>query len=378
MHVAIFIDQMTKVGGSERVAANLCVAWSEAGAQVTLVTLNHGPEGIVMPKEIRRQSLSSKPKRGGLTGLFDSVMNGFRLGRFLRAAKPDAVIAISTVASLQLAFARCAPGTVKVGSEHSYMRHYRLPAYIMFARRWLFPRLDAVVCPASKSAQAIAEDCPGTKTSAIANPLFLPLPASGVEVPPKRFLKAGRRYFCTSARLDPLKRIDQLIEAFASLAHGLPDWDLVILGDGPLRVALEAQVSALGLGTRVHFVGWVGNPAQWYERTDLFVFSSHSEGFGMVLAEAMAYGLPCVTYDCDAGPSDIVRDGFDGAVVPVGDITALADRMSALALDHGRRAQFSQRAQDVLMRFSNKAVMEQWNELISLAKSSPARQANHG
>ena len=378
MHVAIFIDQMTRVGGSERVAANLCVAWSEAGAKVTLVTLNPGPEGIAIPQGILRQSLSSRPKRGGLIGLFDSVVNGFRLGHVLREIKPDAVIGISTVASLQLAFSRCAPETVKIGSEHGYMRHYRQPAYVMFARRWLFPRLDAVVCPAAKSAHAIAEDCPGTKASAIANPLSLPLPASGPAIATDRFLKTGRRYFCTSARLEPLKRIDQLLEAFASICDQVPDWDLVILGDGPLRTVLESQVNALGLGARIHFSGWVGNPAEWYERTDLFVFSSHSEGFGMVLAEAMAYGMPCVTYDCDAGPADIVRDGVDGAVVPVGDVTALADRMRALALDHGRRSEYSQRAREVLIRFGNKAVLEQWHELIRSAKSSLDRKANHG
>ena len=378
MHIAIFIDQMTRVGGSERVAANLCQAWSEAGDQVTLVTLSPGSEGIAMPSGILRRSLSSEPKRSGLAGLFDSLVNGFRLGRVLREIKPDATVAISTVASLQLAFSRCAPETVKIGSEHGYMRHYRQPAYVMFARRWLFPRLDAVVCPAAKSAQAIAEDCPGTKASAIANPLSLPLPASGPAIATDRFLKTGRRYFCTSARLEPLKRIDQLLEAFASICDQLPDWDLVILGDGPLRAVLESQVNALGLGARIHFSGWVGNPAEWYERTDLFVFSSHSEGFGMVLAEAMAYGLPCVTYDCDAGPADIVRDGVDGAVVPVGDVTALADRMRALALDQSRRVEFSQRAREVLMRFGNKAVLERWHELIRSAKSSPDRKANHG
>lgn len=378
MHVAIFIDQMTRVGGSERVAANLCVAWSEAGNQVTLVTLSPGSEGIAMPSGILRRSLSSEPKRSGLAGLFDSLVNGFRLGRVLREIKPDAVIAISTVASLQLAFSRCAPETVKIGSEHGYMRHYRQPVYVMFARRWLFPRLDAVVCPAAKSAQAIAEDCPGTKASAIANPLSLPLPASGPAIATDRFLKTGRRYFCTSARLEPLKRIDQLLEAFASICDQLLDWDLVILGDGPLRTVLESQVNALGLGARIHFSGWVGNPAEWYERTDLFVFSSHSEGFGMVLAEAMAYGLPCVAYDCDAGPADIVRDGVDGAVVPVGDVTALADRMRALALDHSQRVEFSQRAREVLMRFGNKAVLERWHELISSAKSTLDRKANHG
>ncbi|MEI7800693.1 MAG: glycosyltransferase family 4 protein [Opitutaceae bacterium] len=376
MHIAIFIDQMARVGGSERVAANLCQAWSEDGAKVTLITLNPGTEGIVIPSEIVRRSLSSKPKRSGLTGLFDSVINGFRLGRAMREAKPDMVVAISTVASLQLAFARCAPGTIKFGSEHGYMRHYRQPSYIMLARRLLYPSLDAVVCPALRSAQAIAEDCPGTKALAVPNPLTLPLPASGPAISTDQFIKPSRRYFCTSARLDPLKRIDQLIEAFALVNEKLLDWDLIILGDGPLRIELESKVKALELGARVLFVGWVGNPAQWYERTDIFVFSSHSEGFGMVLAEAMAYGLPCITYDCDAGPADIVRDGIDGVVVPLGDIPALANQMRCLALDSGRRAEFSQRARDVIDRFGNEAVLGRWQELIRSAKLLQGGQVN--
>jgi glycosyltransferase involved in cell wall biosynthesis len=378
MHIGIFINQMTKVGGSERVAANLCQAWSEAGDRVTLVTLSPCQEGISLPPDIDRRSLSPRPKRSGLAGLVDSMMNGFRLGRVLREIKPDAVIAISTVASLQLAFARCAPGMVKIGTEHGYMRHYRQPYYVMSARRLLFPRLDAVVCPASKSAKAIAEDCPGTKAVAIANPLSWPLPASGHSVPTERLLKPGRRYFCTSARFEPLKRIDQLIEAFGLIQEQLLDWDLVILGDGQLRTSLEAQVSKSGLGARVHFAGWVGNPAEWYERTDLFVFSSHSEGFGMVLAEAMAYGLPCVTYDCDAGPADIVRDGIDGAVVPTGDVRALSKQMHALALDHVRRAEYSRRAREVRTRFGNTSVRRQWQDLIRAARSLSGARSNHG
>ncbi|MGA0133218.1 MAG: glycosyltransferase family 4 protein [Opitutales bacterium] len=364
MHIAIFIDQMSRVGGSERVVSNLCRAWAEAGDRVTLITLGPDREGVAIPAAVERRSLSVRVKRGGLMGLLDSLLNGFRLGRLLRELQPDAALAVSTVASLQLAFARCADGLVKIGSEHGYARHYRLPFHVSLARRLLYPRLDLLVCPAEKSARAVAEDCPGTVVRAIPNPLVLPVPPSGRAVDPASILRSGRRHFCTSARFEPLKRIDELLEAFAIVAPVAPEWDLVILGDGPLRGALHAQVDALGLADRVRMPGMVGNPADWYAACDLFVFSSHSEGFGMVLAEAMAHGLPCVSYDCDAGPADIVRDGVDGDLVPVGDVRALAARMSVLAADDALRVRRSRLAREAGARYSPGAVLALWREAI--------------
>ncbi len=364
MHVLIFIDQMSRVGGSERVVSNLCRAWADAGERVTLVTLSHDEAGIELPVSVVRRHLTAAAKRSGWPGFFDSVLNGFRLGRLVRELKPDVALAVSTVASLQLAFARCASGTLRFGSEHGFARHLGLPWHVRLARRLLYPRLDAVICPALASARALGEDCPGTRTAAVPNPLVMPLPGSGPAVPCVGLLRPGRRRFLTSARFEPLKRLDQLLEAFAGLKDRHPDWDLVLLGDGPMRQELQRQVRTLGLEERVIFPGMVGNPAEWYEACDLFVFSSHSEGFGMVLAEAMAHGLPCVSFDCDAGPADIIREGVDGHLVPTGDVAALADRMSGLAADVRRRAACSRSAREAADRFGVPVVMRAWRRLI--------------
>lgn len=371
MHVLVFIDQMSRVGGSERVVSNLCRAWADAGERVTLVTLSHDETGIELPPAVVRRHLTATAKRSGWPGFFDSVLNGFRLGRLVRELKPDVALAVSTVASLQLAFARCASGTLRFGSEHGFARHLGLPWHVRLARRLLYPRLDAVICPALASARALAEDCPGTRTAAVPNPLVMPLPGSGPGLPCVGLLRPGRRRFLTSARFEPLKRLDQLLEAFASVRNQLPDWDLVLLGDGPLRQDFAARVRALGMEDRVIFPGMVGNPAEWYEACDLFVFSSHSEGFGMVLAEAMAHGLPCVSFDCDAGPADIIREGVDGFLVPTGDVAALAERLRSLALDDARRAAFACRAREAAERFGPSVVLARWRRLVE--ESSAAR-----
>jgi glycosyltransferase involved in cell wall biosynthesis len=162
------------------------------------------------------------------------------------------------------------------------------------------------------------------------------------------------------------KSVDRLLDAFSSIAPAHPLWDLVVLGEGPLRAALEAQVQKLGLQGRVGLPGRVGNVGDWYARADLYVLSSRVEGFPNTLGEAMAHGCAAVSYDCDTGPRDIIRDGVDGLLVrPVGDVRALAAALGALMADDAQRARMGKQAVDVRERYSMKTVLAKWDALFA-------------
>ncbi|MGI8840035.1 MAG: glycosyltransferase, partial [Caulobacteraceae bacterium] len=133
----------------------------------------------------------------------------------------------------------------------------------------------------------------------------------------------GRSFIVTAGRLTRQKGHDLLIEAFAR-GGATNDMDLVILGEGPLEGALRAQAGALGVGDRVRFLGFQANPWAWIARARLFVLPSRWEGFGNVVAEALACGVPALVTDCDFGPREQVVHGASGWVVAAGDAGALA------------------------------------------------------
>jgi glycosyltransferase involved in cell wall biosynthesis len=162
--------------------------------------------------------------------------------------------------------------------------------------------------------------------------------------------------------------------AFGSLADQHPQWDLVILGDGPLRSALSEQIQSEGLSNRVFMPGRVGNVGDWYERANLYVLSSRVEGFPNTLAEAMAHGCPAVSFDCDTGPRDLVRHGVDGLLVPPGNITALAHALSQLMSNDALRAKMAAQASDVRNRYSMQRILDLWDALFTdiCASKNPA------
>jgi glycosyltransferase involved in cell wall biosynthesis len=145
----------------------------------------------------------------------------------------------------------------------------------------------------------------------------------------------------------PVKDHRTLIAAFAKL-RARRSARLVIFGYGPLEAELRAYAEELGVSGSVLMPGYVNDPAACYAVADLFVLSSTTEGFGNVLIEAMAAGVPVVSTDAPHGPREILADGRYGPLVPVGDAEALASAMER-TLDHplsaadlkGRAADFA-------------------------------------
>jgi glycosyltransferase involved in cell wall biosynthesis len=165
-------------------------------------------------------------------------------------------------------------------------------------------------------------------------------------------------------RLADQKGFDVLLRGFARIAEKHPGVDLKILGEGERRAELERLRSQLNLDRRVDFPGRLEKPFQVLRGATVFVLSSRFEGFPNVLIEAMVCGLPVVATDCPAGPSEIIRHGEDGLLVPVEDPGALAAAMDRLLSNPEERFRFAAEAGKVASRRTLAAHLDAWEAVI--------------
>jgi GalNAc-alpha-(1->4)-GalNAc-alpha-(1->3)-diNAcBac-PP-undecaprenol alpha-1,4-N-acetyl-D-galactosaminyltransferase len=210
----------------------------------------------------------------------------------------------------------------------------------------------------------------GERGFVIPNPVLAPDSARAGHAPPRR---AEGGTITAMGRLAYEKGFDLLLYAFASVAARHPAWRLQIFGEGPLLSELEALARHLGLSERVSLPGFEKRPTEALRQSDLFVLPSRSEGFGNALSEAMACGLPVVSFDCPSGPRYIIRDGVDGVLVPPKDVPALAAALDRLMRDGAERARLAANAPDVLERFGVEKVMGMWERLVTSAAAATAR-----
>jgi glycosyltransferase involved in cell wall biosynthesis len=141
-----------------------------------------------------------------------------------------------------------------------------------------------------------------------------------------------------------------------------PDWILRIYGDG-MREQLQQQIDSLGITASCILEPTVSNIVDKYCESSIFALSSRFEGFGMVIIEAMACGVPPVSFTCPCGPRDIISDGKDGLLVEDGNIEQLAEKISYLIENEDIRKKMGQQARMDVQRFRIENIAEQWKQL---------------
>lgn len=311
-------------GGAERVVVKLLREMSTAEIQLDLVLVAaHGLYLDQIPKTVRIIDLHTQR-------VAEAV---FPLCRYLRQERPLILISnmshVNIIACLAKMLTHSKNAVVCVEHAQFGAEQNVREKIVQYLARWLYPKADAVIAVSqgtAKSVEAAIKAMRG-KVQVIYPPVVDEALLTESEAPLEHpWLGSEIPLFLTVCRLSTQKDFTTLLNAF-QLLRRQRQARLLILGEGPFREALEAQVSAMNLSEDVAMPGFTANPYAYMRQVNAFVLSSRSEGFGLVLIEAMACGCPVVSTDCPGGPREILEDGRFGALVPVGDAEALAAAM---------------------------------------------------
>ncbi len=302
-----------------------------------------------------------------------SRLTDARIAAHLRSV--DADVVIGTRPGLNVHIARqTRRGTVRVGQEHLTLgsHGYRLRREIGFR----YPLLDAVTTVTEADARAYRTGLrlPGVRIESVPN--SVPAPT----VPPA---DSTAKVVVAAGRLTRVKRYDLLIEAFAKVVAARPDWRLRIYGAGDAtgneKNALRALIEERGLHNHVHLMGPAHPLEPEWVKGSVAAVTSRLESFGMTIVEAMRCGLPVVSTDCPHGPREIIEDGVDGRLVPVGDADAIAEALLTLIQDDDLRRRAGQAALAASRRFDPDRIARRHEALLTeLVERGPRAERGRG
>lgn len=255
-------------------------------------------------------------------------------------------------------------GSRKIGELHINRANYRNfetneSNYFknLFAKLWSnnllshLGQLDKLVVLTEKDREAWKE---------LDNVVTIPDPLSFV---PTSVSPLTEKRVLAIARYSHEKGIDLLLKAWSKVAQQMPDWRLVVFGDGDRKV-YEQIINDLHIdSSRCQLNGRTNDVEMEYCNSSIFVLSSRFEGFGMVLTEAMACGLPVVSFDCPWGPRSIISDGKDGFLVENGNVDALASSLSHLMQNPSLCKSMAKVGQMNVQRFYMEQIANRWKDV---------------
>jgi glycosyltransferase involved in cell wall biosynthesis len=368
--VFIVANNIDEIGGLQRVVHTLAEGFAGRGHRVELIGVSPGPttDNIVEgPTPYGRHVLWSEadggPPSGRRRGRRPPAPEVERLNELFRTAREGIVIVGQIFAMAWVAAADTRHLRVIGMSHESYEASRGITPTSRGSTRYArilryYPDVDLFLLLTRQDADKFEKDglC---NVGVMHNPLTLW---------PERPSSLTNPTVVAIGRLEIEKRYDRLIDAFALMAQDREEWSLRIYGDGSLRDALAERIRDRGLTGRAHLMGSTDDVAAALQEASLLALSSEQEGLPLVLAEAMATGVPCIAFDCAPGIREIIRDGEDGLVVRLRDVPAMAAALGRLADDEGLRRTMGSAARRNIERFRMDRVLDQWERVFEIVE----------
>ena len=291
-----------------------------------------------------------------------------KLEQQIRTIRPDFVI--STCGRDLDFLTEIKDGSKKIGESHiarQYCRNFHLMEakggiYKLVASYWrkkqesAIAKLDAFVVLTKHDAESWE---PVKKAEVIPNPLSF-IPKEQSKCTEKRIISVGR--------LAEQKGYERLIEAWSKIANKYPDWIVDVYGDGEQKEWLKKLIVDYHVGDSFTIYPPTSNIQDKYLESSIYVMSSRFEGLPIVLLEAISCGLPCISFDCPHGPSEIIENGKTGILVENGNVEKLTEAIEDLIIHEERRIGMGRQAHISSQRYSHENIMKLWINLFERLK----------
>lgn len=357
--ILFYFNSMTPAGGIERVIATLANKFSE-NLIVTILVKDKAYSHYFLNEKIQLVSLDCEinfDMNNKVSRVIEAGKNLLKsqkkLKNFLAKNKFDYYYVAHPLNVLEMHLAKGIDSSVII-TEHGGIDAYNVVYKKL--KSWLYPKAKKYVVP--------------TKTDTI---LYQKNNLPAVYIP---HFRSSLNYEKSSqsnniainiGRLTEAKRQWILIELWSKIVytHGIKDWQLQIIGEGNLKENYQTKIKELGLENFVKILPPRKDVEVYYEEASFFLLTSQSEGFGMVILEAMSFGIPCISYDCPAGPRDMIQHQKNGFLVEFDDFEDLENCTLKMINDKVLMHKLGDQAYVDSNNWKDTNILQEWKKILS-------------
>ncbi|MEO5789184.1 glycosyltransferase family 4 protein [Gelidibacter sp.] len=355
--IAFVIGSLSS-GGAERVISNLSNGLIDRFDIVIITFVNSKP---FYSLDDRIKVLSCLKFINQSTSTYQSIKLNYILTKkiyhIIKAEQVNIVIGFITSANILSTIAAKMYGIPCIISERNNPIHNDLSSFWVILKNFIYPLADRIVLQTQGVKKIFEKKIKADKLIILPNPISLELTNKRDESTKKENL------IITVGTLNENKNQKDIIAAFASI--DIENWKLIIIGDGNKKEELNDLIQVANLKDGVEIISKVKDIYKYYNKASIFIFTSKTEGFPNALLEAMHFGLPCISTDCDFGPSELIDDGINGYLVPINNYVILREKLTQLMKNEVLRGEFSKKAKSSTDNFQSTEVMAKWEDLIN-------------